>query len=899
MLRVLLALFLLIPLPVLADHVPTQAPYGVDASDDANAGTFTIGILGSDGFEDSPPESYTIFFSQSSGVTETNSFCVTTSFGHSANTWQYHTFSLDNLKYYFNDPAGTNIYYRVRSNNITDYSFSTLTNENSWNLYAGPPFDYNQTDWSAPTGTDACDDPKILDGTPAPTTPTVQVNYKEGTVTVSWDIASGTYQYPPERYAIGFGLADNGSMPYGVATGNVGDANALNEEYTFTADYLNTVFNETHGLFNVKVRSDNDTNSSYSAWSSTVQTTIQNKPAWVDDFSYTLSNTGALISWTKDDTGFVPVDNFKIWVREGDGDWSVVTTLNNTTTSFAVGHTSVTEDTQFQWNLQACGSEGDCNTAGPLTYTWEYVTPTLGPPMNPVVSQTYNVGVVVDWDEPNTGNQTADSYELYYRTSAENETVITGITETQYTIPYANIPNGTYTFSIRAYDSINNVYSGYSTEPTLEVFNQKAKDDADAAASPPPPPPPPEPEKVEVVMEDGSKSEYKPSEVEDGTVDRDNQRKTNEDKFGCYMTDAQIERGDCNISKEEPKEEVIIVVDEERDTKEELPDDDVVVPELEPKDEVKEPEPIKEEDTPKEEIKIDVKELEEEFKFEEEDFVLEVIIIEEDIDEEVEEITEEVLDEPIQKDVEEVLEDELYEEIPGDDSIREKEIQEEDVKDQVVQEVKELTEEEIAVEVAEIEEVVEVPIVEEDATEEEVAEAIEEYVEELETEEVIEVLEEVNDVGVQNLEEVSEEVQEVIQAVVEEAIEDVEELTEEQVAVVAEVLQVQEDDVEIIAEAVKEDEAVAEAVEEYVERAVENADVENYTLADVVTEVQYENFLENPIETFVDLDFEGITISNIGDDMTQDQKEKAQEVVVPVILTRIATMAAFVFRRSL
>ena len=41
------------------------------------------------------------------------------------------------------------------------------------------------------------------------------------------------------------------------------------------------------------------------------------------------------------------------------------------------------------------------------------------------------------------------------------------------------------------------------------------------------------------------------------------------------------------------------------------------------------------------------------------------------------------------------------------------------------------------------------------------------------------------------------------------------------------------------------------------------------------------------------------TIGNIGDDMTQDQKEKAQEVVVPVILTRIASMAAFVFRRSL
>ena len=89
---------------------------------------------------------------------------------------------------------------------------------------------------------------------------------------------------------------------------------------------------------------------------------------------------------------------------------------------------------------------------------------------------------------------------------------------------------------------------------------------------------------------------------------------------------------------------------------------------------------------------------------------------------------------------------------------------------------------------------------------------------------------------------------------------------------------------------------VAEAVEEYVERAVQNADVEDYTLADVVTEVQFENFIENPIEVLVD--FDNIQLSNIGDDMTSDQKEKAQEVVVPVILTRIASMAAFIFRRS-
>jgi hypothetical protein len=148
------------------------------------------------------------------------------------------------------------------------------------------------------------------------------------------------------------------------------------------------------------------------------------------------------------------------------------------------------------------------------------------------------------------------------------------------------------------------------------------------------------------------------------------------------------------------------------------------------------------------------------------------------------------------------------------------------------------------------------------------------------------------------VEEYTEEEIEIVQEVVDNAISNVEELTEEQVEVVAEVLQVATEDVEIIAEAVKTDEVVAEAVEIFVERAVENADVENYTLADVVTEIQYEAFLENPIEVFVDLDFKEITISSIGDDMTQDQKEKAQEVVVPVILTRIASMAAFIFRRG-
>ena len=50
---------------------------------------------------------------------------------------------------------------------------------------------------------------------------------------------------------------------------------------------------------------------------------------------------------------------------------------------------------------------------------------------------------------------------------------------------------------------------------------------------------------------------------------------------------------------------------------------------------------------------------------------------------------------------------------------------------------------------------------------------------------------------------------------------------------------------------------------------------------------------------FIDVDVQDINLSTIGDDMTQDQREKAQEVVVPVILTRIVSIAAFVMRKTL
>ena len=93
-------------------------------------------------------------------------------------------------------------------------------------------------------------------------------------VSLTWD-APVTQNIEVERYAIGFGM--NNEFPYGVATGNVGDANALNTTYTFTCDYLINVFSlsDCVGDFNFQVRADNDSVPMYSAWTNPVSVSIE------------------------------------------------------------------------------------------------------------------------------------------------------------------------------------------------------------------------------------------------------------------------------------------------------------------------------------------------------------------------------------------------------------------------------------------------------------------------------------------------------------------------------------------------------------------------------------------------------------------------------------------------
>lgn len=115
------------------------------------------------------------------------------------------------------------------------------------------------------------------------------------------------------------------------------------------------------------------------------------------------------------------------------------------------------------------------------------------------------------------------------------------------------------------------------------------------------------------------------------------------------------------------------------------------------------------------------------------------------------------------------------------------------------------------------------------------------------------------------------------------------------------------EEIKQLAELVKSDPVIAQAVEQFNERAEDNANAPMpYTLADAATEVQAEALVEGLTEALADpgqallaageslaelADFAGDLLSNpgealasLGSDMTDDQREKAQEVIIPVII---------------
>lgn len=123
-------------------------------------------------------------------------------------------------------------------------------------------------------------------------------------------------------------------------------------------------------------------------------------------------------------------------------------------------------------------------------------------------------------------------------------------------------------------------------------------------------------------------------------------------------------------------------------------------------------------------------------------------------------------------------------------------------------------------------------------------------------------------------------------------------LTPEQKAAVAEGLGIKSEELAKVAALAAAEPTVAKALEEFGDRIKENAQAPMpYTLADATTEVATEAFLADPIGALTDINLEELfDISNWGSDMTDDQREKAQEVIVPVIIAGNIVAAAMTRR---
>ena len=124
-------------------------------------------------------------------------------------------------------------------------------------------------------------------------------------------------------------------------------------------------------------------------------------------------------------------------------------------------------------------------------------------------------------------------------------------------------------------------------------------------------------------------------------------------------------------------------------------------------------------------------------------------------------------------------------------------------------------------------------------------------------------------------------------------------LTAEAKQEVAKDLGISAGEVAKVAEQMKSNPALASAFVEFNDRAKESAagSATPYTLADVVTEVQMEEFLSDPLGAIGNINPAELlsNFSELGSDMTDDQREKAQEVIVPVIIA--SQIAGAVIRR--
>lgn len=152
-------------------------------------------------------------------------------------------------------------------------------------------------------------------------------------IKIDWDAAQDNVNISPERYAISWSTGGSG---WGIATGNVGDQNALNTEVTLSY----AMFSSTGGLdaeYNITVRADNDTQGVYSQQSNPAVLKIGTNPTPPTTTSTTTTTTTSTTTTPATTTTSEP--KYSTTVPEQT---TTSITVENTTTSIPISTTTTT-----------------------------------------------------------------------------------------------------------------------------------------------------------------------------------------------------------------------------------------------------------------------------------------------------------------------------------------------------------------------------------------------------------------------------------------------------------------------------------------------------------------------------------------------------------------------------
>jgi hypothetical protein len=254
----------------------------------------------------------------------------------------------------------------------------------------------------------------------------------------------------------------------------------------------------------------------------------------------TLANQSSLVLSISTDSTDYPFSKSLTFSTTGGSGTGAVTysvvdgTASNCALSSSSSPSTITADTLGTCTVYASkAADSDYNetTSAGVTFTFNAVVPSAPTDLTATAGEE---SVSLSWTAAASNGSTLTSHTIEYSTDNSNWSSDSGsgsITSFRVSSLSANT---LYYFRIKASNSVGDSQytSAVTSTPTAVVVTTTTSTTTTTIP------------KISVII-GGVEYLYTQQEIDDGTVDRDIERAENLIEFNCYMTDLQIDRGDC------------------------------------------------------------------------------------------------------------------------------------------------------------------------------------------------------------------------------------------------------------------------------------------------------------------------------------------------------------------